>query len=193
MVMIACVRTGTKYDDDYVLRLQRGVKRHLPQGYKPTFVCFTNDPVEGVICSPVPDDLPGWWAKLHLFSLGKPLVYFDLDTVIVGDLSPLLEWEGFGIIKDWNLPGYNSSVMKLTGDEGKVWAKFRPGIMTMLRGDQDWLNLVMPNARTFPREWFPSMKADECWDGPPSGAIAVNFHGFPKPHQCDGWVKEHWV
>jgi hypothetical protein len=29
-----------------------------------------------------PADLPGWWAKLCLFSLGEPLPYIDPDSVV---------------------------------------------------------------------------------------------------------------
>lgn len=190
-MLVTCVCTGTKYPDAYVLKLRQGVMRHAPEGT--AFGCFTDRPIDGVECRPVPADLPGWWAKLWLYSLGIPLLNVDLDTVIVGDMTPLLAWDGFGIIKDWHLPGYNSSVMKLTGHEGHVWTAFRPGIMGLMRGDQDWINVVLPDQRTFPPEWVPSFKAGRLQDGPPAGAIAVNFHGFPKPHQIGGWVKDAWI
>lgn len=189
-MLFACVKVGTRYSDDYVLKLKRGVERHLSSDHG--FVCFTDKPIAGVDCEPAIDGLPGWWAKLTLFSLCRPLCYFDLDTVIVGDLARFVEWDGFGTLKDPWLPGYGSGVMKLTGNEYHVWEKFRPGIMTMMRGDQDWLNIVMPGARTFPPEWFPNFKALDSVEKPP-GAMAVNFNGFPKPRQItSGWVPEHW-
>lgn len=190
MVTVACVKVGTKYGDDYVWKLKRGIERYS-SGLD--FLCFTDKSVDGIACEDVPRDLPGWWAKLHLFAIARPLLYFDLDVVICGSLAPLLAWEGFGILKDNYLAGFNSSIMKLTGNEGHVWEKFRPGIMGMMRGDQDWLNLMMPDARTFPPDWFPSFKLNGYGDTPPEGAIAVNFHGFPKPKQItSGWVPEHW-
>jgi hypothetical protein len=194
-VTVACVRVGTKYADYYVTRLARGVARFMPCEHE--FVCFGDRPVEGpgdtIAFRQVPDGLPGWWAKLALFAAREPMLYFDLDTVITGDLTRLVEWEGFGILKDAWLPGYGSGIMKLTGGEGAVWEKFRPGIMGMLRGDQDWLNVVLPGQRTFPREWFPLYKADRCFDAPPEGAMAVGFHGFPKVHQISaGWVPAFW-
>jgi len=193
MVTVACVKKGTKYGPQYVERLANGVLRWMPRGLEYRFVCFTDDPMADVDCEPLTEDLPGWWSKLELFKAERPLIYFDLDTIIVGDLTPLIEWEGFGILKDPWLPGYGSGVMKLTGGEGHVWRKFRPGIMGMLRGDQDWLNLVMPDARTFPPSWFPAFKAHDCFGAPPDGAIAVSFHGFPKVHQVSaGWVPQYW-
>lgn len=193
---IACVKQGTKYGPEYVKNLQAGIARHCHVEHE--FICFTDDPVDGVKCEPLTVTLPGWWSKLSLFEMRRPLLYFDLDMVLVGDIQPLIDWPGFGILKNgWqDLEGYNSSVMKLTGNEGFVWDKFSPGVMA-LRGDQDWLNVCYPKQRTFPREWVPSFKLDKLYklDGPPAGAIAINFHGLPKPHEFGaehGWVKDYW-
>jgi len=195
--MICCVKTGKKYDATYVRRLRDGVRRHLPESAKgERFVCFTNEPVDGVECEPLPVDLPKWWAKLSVFAIGKPLIYLDLDIVIVGSLEPLLKWEGFGVIKNAWLKGYNSSVVKLTGNETHVWERFVPGVMSAMRGDQDWLNVAMPDAPMFPVEWFPSWKAHRCFamPAPPRDAIAINLHGSPKPHQvASGWLTDHWI
>lgn len=190
-MLVACVKVGDKYNDEYVHKLKRGIERFMPCAHE--FVCFGDQPVDGVKVRPVPSNLPGWWAKVFLFSLGEPLVYFDLDMVLTGDLSRLVKWEGFGILQDCWLPICNSSVMKLTGNEQRVWDEFHPGIMRELRGDQDWINTVMPDAPTFPRAWFPVFKADGCTAGPTDGAMAVNFHGFPKPGQISsGWVPDYW-
>jgi hypothetical protein len=140
---------------------------------------------------------------LNLYALRRPLIYFDLDMIICGDLQRLLDWEGFGTLENsWadimgHPVGYNTSVLKLTGDEGFVWDKFHPGILA-LRGDQDWLNVIYPGQPTFPRAWFPSYKIDKLYknDAPPHGAMACNFHGQPKPHEfteAHGWVKDYWT
>lgn len=191
-MLIACVRTGKKYGNDYVLKLRNGVARHMP--VKHQFVCFTENTVDGVECRPLAVPLPTWWSKLTLFSLGKPLIYLDLDVVITGDLSPLLDWDGFGILKDHNGKTYNSSVMKLTGKEGHVWERFTPNVMSHMHGDQDWITECMPGAKTFPPEWFPSFKLDDCVGGVSAKAMGCNFHGLPKPHQItSGWVPEAWI
>lgn len=191
-MQIACVKTGTKYSDEYVKRLQAGVSRHLPKHEGHYFTCYTDKPVEGVLCEELPDNLPGWWSKLTLFSLREPLIYFDLDVVITGDITPLLDWNGFGIIRDYWSPGFNSSVMKLTGNEGAVWDTFTRDVMSRMHGDQDWITEVMPHGKTFPKQWFPSYKADACADAVPDGAIAVVFHGQPKMPDCGGWVQKQW-
>lgn len=191
-MLIACVKTGTKYPDNYVLTLKSMVDRYVDR--RVDFVCFTDNPIAGIECEPVPRDLPGWWAKVWLFSLKRPMLYLDLDIVITGPLGNLLDWDGFGIIEDWWLPGYNSSVMRLTGDEGHVWDRFTADVMRNYRmGDQQWVTEQMPNAKTFPAQWLPSYKANKCQENIPDGALAVVFHGNPKPsHIASGWVPEHW-
>lgn len=191
-MQICCVKQGNKYGDEYVRKLQRGISSQLTTHQGNIFTCFTDSPVEGVLCEPLPAELPGWWAKLGLFKLEEPLIYFDLDVVVTGNLDPLLNYDGFGIIRDWWQPSFNSSVMKLTGREGHVWKSFTDGAMRKFYGDQDFISSVIPDAKTFPAEWFPSYKASHCEEAAPEGAIAVIFHGLPKPHQCGGWVNTRW-
>jgi hypothetical protein len=199
--LICCVKAGSLYGPEYVTNLRDGIARHCPVPHE--FVCLTDAPVDGVECQPLTIPLPGWWSKLNLYALRRPLIYFDLDMVICGDLQRLLDWEGFGTLENsWadimgHPVGYNTSVLKLTGNEGFVWEKFHPGILA-LRGDQDWLNVVYPGQPTFPRAWFPSYKIDKLYkhDAPPHGAMACNFHGQPKPHEfteAHGWVKDYWT
>lgn len=194
-MLIACVKKGPKYGPEYVERLWSGIQRHFPSDASGEFVCFTDKPVTSIQCEPLPVDLPGWWSKLGLYKLRTPLIYFDLDVVIAGNLRPLFDWDGFGIIKDYWLPGFNSSVMKLTGSEGHVFDRFTKADMYSGRylGDQGWITKQMPDAKTFPLEWFPSYKAGRCQEAVPDGAMAVVFHGEPKMADItDGWVPELW-
>lgn len=193
-MLIACVKRGDKYGPEYVERLWAGIQRHFPAGHDGEFVCFTDEAVPGIQCEMLPNNLPGWWSKLGVFQLREPLIYFDLDVIVSGDLTPLLEWGGFGIVKDYWWTGFNSSVMKLTGNEYHVYEKFSPEEMQRCyMGDQEWITKQMPEGKTFPRAWFPSYKADRCHDRMPEGAMGVVFHGEPKPHQItSGWVPEYW-
>ena len=190
-MQIACIKTGAKYSDDYVLKLRNGVARYLTKPHD--FVCYTDQLVEGVTCRPLPVGLPGWWAKIGLFKLREPLLYFDLDVVITGSLDPLLDWEGFGILSDYWTPLYNSSVMVLTGNEGHVFDNLsEPDMARCRHGDQEWITEQLLGANLFPKTWFPSLKAHRCFSGFPEGAMGVNFHGNPKPHECGGWVRDYW-
>lgn len=194
-MLIACVCKGDKYSDEYVLKLQRMVGRHL-DGERHEFLCLTDRDIPGVLCQRLEHNLPGWWSKLEVFKLGEPTLYLDLDVVITGSLKPVLDaWDGAGFIKDWWLPGFNSSVMRLTGDERHVFDNFTPADMRRCyMGDQQWITEQMPDAKTFPAEWFPSLKANKCFEEVPSEAIAVILHGNPKPHEFEsGWVKQLWA
>lgn len=189
--LFVCVKTGDKYGPEYVTKLRNGIARNFSGEHN--FVCFTDKPVDGVRCYPLPADLPGWWAKIGLFKLARPMIYFDLDVVVTGDLTPLTKIGRFSILKDWWWPGFNSSVMVLTGNERHVWERFRPEMMASLpMGDQEWITKQMPGAALLPPEWFPSYKANKCADECPDKALAVIFHGEPKPHQCGGWVADNW-
>ena len=101
---VICIRWGTKYGPDYVNRLHAMVARNLPGPFR--FTCFTDDPAglrEGVEPAPLPPlgcALPtgtrGIWGKSRLWAerlgdLDGPVLYLDLDVVILGDLAPFFE------------------------------------------------------------------------------------------------------
>lgn len=95
MISIACVyRSGGDFTADDVAKLAASVKRHVRVPYR--FNCFTDRPDE---VRPFVDDImvltfdwPGWWAKMELFELSGPVVYFDLDTLILGPITELCNW-----------------------------------------------------------------------------------------------------
>jgi hypothetical protein len=200
-MIVACVMTGDKYNERHVRLLRDGVRRWGLGNYE--FVCISDRHIAGTRI--IPAKLPGWWAKLQLFELREPLIYFDLDVVITDYLKPLVDWNAFGIIWDYLNPAevpdnvihtkmFNSSVMRLTGNEFHVWEQFctKPeAVMSryVRGGDQRWITARMPDAKTFPPAWFPSYRFDKCEDAVPPEALAVIFHGHPKPWDIPtGWV-----
>src|SRR3990167_3846737 len=107
MTTIACVLVGHKYGAEYVERLYSMVSRYAPECQ---FLCLTDSPqilaMSGVTTVDIRQErLSGWWAKMKLFDSdfrkrvapGRWL-YFDLDTVLLQSIQPLVEWSGeFGI------------------------------------------------------------------------------------------------
>lgn len=90
MQIVSVLRTGLEYGADQA----RFLHDQLPHDA----VCMTNlDDIEGIDTVPLQDpDLIGWWAKMELFNPEGPLgnedlFYIDLDTVVVGDLLPLMD------------------------------------------------------------------------------------------------------
>lgn len=83
-------------------------------------VCFTDLPsIPGVQTIPLSDQTwPGWWAKMELFNPsnelgGEDLFYIDLDTIIVGDLGPVLhamrKARDLVMVRDFYHPQYVAS------------------------------------------------------------------------------------
>lgn len=189
---VVCVKWGNKYGPEYVSNLRAMVAKNLIGSYK--FVCLTDDPT-GLECDtmPLPGNLAGWWNKVYLFKPGLfngKVLYLDLDVCITGSLAPLIT--SHGIIKDWHLPTYNSSVMVWNaGDHADIWEKFTPDIATRLHGDQDWIT-ELGGWELIPTEWCVSYRS-HARDNPPENAKVVCFHGEPKPHDYPSqWVGPIW-
>lgn len=171
---VACVlKSGGLYDKTHVDRLDVMVRGHLSAPHR--FVCVEDSP------------WPGWWAKVSLFEPGRfagRVLYLDLDVTVVGDLEPLAHYPApFAIIKDWNRPGFNSSVMAWDAGVGAgLWAYFDESAMARLPGDQDWITERMPGAAIFPKPWCVSYKRHVRPFGhvKPDTRVIV-YHGLPKP------------
>jgi len=94
---ILCVyKTGGPYTDEYVLRLLEGVQRYSTENI--SFLCLTDDEafISKKVCKTkkLKHGWPGWWSKIELFrqDLPKiPSVYFDLDTIIKGNIDALTQ------------------------------------------------------------------------------------------------------
>lgn len=177
MLTVACVLShGPKrsYDRSHVERLAAMVAQHMSQPYR--FVCLDDSPFSG------------WWAKISLFKPGRfrgRVLYLDLDVTVTGGLDDLADFPApFAIIKDWNRPGVNSSVMVWDAGAADIaYAEFDERLMGCLHGDQDWLGLQILQRATFPPRWCRSYKRHirPRLDGslPPDCRVVV-YHGWPK-------------
>lgn len=210
MLHICCVQTGNYQGRgaEYVNRLFDMVRRNLPAGMEGEFVCFTDDLTldyhEDITTRGVPVGLQGWWNKLSLFQPGlfpdgDRVVFFDLDTLIIGALDETVKWDGeFAMLKDFYRPGGGQSSVMLwrSGFGHHLWNEYKDaGFPTHdVGGDQSWIEKrVDPSwlQDLFPGD-FVSYKAD-CGKYPPKGAKVIVFHGNPRPHEVlDGWVPDVW-
>jgi uncharacterized Rossmann fold enzyme len=214
-VNFVCVNVGTKYPMAYVEILRDMVLRNATQlDNDCAFFCLTDrasELPEGVYPIAADPTLPGWWAKVQLFSPDMPwrrgdrVAYFDLDVAITGRLEDLVETKG--IIADWHWPMFNSSVMAWDhGEHARIWTDFAHDLIDaeapeeirpllpkgqVNAGDQHWITRCAPDWPTFPREWFRSWRDAQAW--PPNNCKAVIFHGRVKPADVDaGWVPNVW-
>ncbi|NIQ01584.1 MAG: hypothetical protein GWM98_15365 [Nitrospinaceae bacterium] len=216
MLNVVCVRTGNKYPFEDVLRLKNMVDRHLMRPFR--FVCITDRPVShtGVECVDIASTgLRGWWGKMTIFNRAVMpegrLLYFDLDTVITGDLAPLADWSGrFGICANFTRAAghpkypckYGSCVMSIGPDFGQLlWDTFYlngqvNGIISRNPyGDQQAIEWLYPQAALLqehlPKGYFLGYR-DLKLKKPESAAVVV-FGGASKPNNCTvPWVREEW-
>jgi hypothetical protein len=212
-MIIACVRTGSVYPFKYVIAMRNMIARHMREPY--TLVCLTDQPetCDGVtFISTRETGLPGWWAKLLIFEPTwreqNKVIFFDLDTVIINDITPLADVPGeFSILQSpVHLAGntaypcrYNSSVMVIGGGKcGFVWHRFermREEMMTRHAryGDQQCIEALYSDA-PFLQDLLPGFFFNYRYltDQMPDAAV-VNFGGRNKPANCEvAWVQREW-
>ena len=216
MLNVLCVRVGPKYSTDYVYKLKNMVERHLKQPHK--FYCITDNPAKlpGIDCIAAPIQINDSWCKIGLFapSLQKikereECLYLDLDVIITGSLDELIEGKlkstiiddvespskDLWIAKDWRDP-FNSSVMYwVHGQKGRIFGAFTQEHIETLRGDQNLIAELMPDARTFDMKDIQSYKFDGIHkkDEKPKCKIVL-FHGKPKMTDLPNvqWIKKEW-
>jgi tetratricopeptide (TPR) repeat protein len=214
---IICVKWGTKYGPEYVLRLYAGVLRNLSLPFK--FVCFTDDTVgleheNNIHCLPLESGWIGWWNKATLFSSSFPLdgriLYIDLDTVITGSMNEMAMYRGdFAILstngidnegKDFS-NGYNSSILMWNANNKKLTS-----ICEVLRQDFElvhkfihrfdhWLEMMVNKADLIQQIYPLSIRdyVNACTEFVPEKCSIVIFPLRPKPHEFPAeWVKEIW-
>lgn len=212
-VHFVMVWVGDRYGVEYPATLADMLIRNASELDEFTVECVTDRPSElpeGITPIAADPTLPGWWAKIALFSPDMPweagdrIVYFDLDVAITGRLEDLAETKG--IIQDFHWPCYNSSVMVWDhGEHRHIWEGFAPEVMSrparadlapllpkgqVNGGDQEWITAVS-DWPTFPAEWFRSYRDCHAW--PPNRCKAVIYHGQPKPHEVTtGWTPNVW-
>lgn len=222
MIHFVMVRVGTAYGPEYVSILADMIARNASLLDEFAIWCVTDQPdelPEGVGYIPAdPSIPPSYWAKLQLFSPAMPwapgerIVYFDLDVCITGRLEDMVERKG--IIRDWNWPCFNSSVMVWDhGEHEAAWDLFSRQVMdapigvvpadllplgVANGGDQEWLTYLDKTGQdpdvwaVLPPSWCLSYrKHAKAW--PPNGCKVVVFHGQPKPPDVEGgWVEQTW-
>lgn len=205
MKVFSVLRSGGEYKPEHVVRLQRQVKEHLKDA---DFWCLSDVEIPGVQTLPLKFDWPGWWSKMEIFrpSIQGWLLYLDLDTSVIGDLSEIASLEGLTIMRDaYRHDGLQSSIMLLPEHlRHQVWHHWidRPDhwMQTYRKGgDQAFLERFwLDRANRFQDELpgqVVSYKVNvrkatsrrEFGDGNiPEGARVVCFHGLPRPWHI-GW------
>lgn len=181
MLTVACVlKRGGDFDGEYVRTLAKGIKNNLRIPY--SFLCLTDMPRELPIDSlpsapvetttwPLGTDWRGWWSKMELFRLPGPVLYIDLDTCIVGDITTLADYvtlmskDEFLMLRGFYRNDLGSGIMGWNGDWSWIYDDFC-GVLKLsgkfisrndhfelscqhgrFRGDQDFISWRLKSAR----------------------------------------------
>lgn len=202
------------YDDSWVDKLYRGFARNYDGPFR--FVCYTDrlrDFAEDVIQRPlVWEGKPDYSCCIQPFaeSLHSPMILCGLDTIITGDMTPLVEY----VKNRWNqlaLPlDPLESVLRrrVFCNGGRVFCN---GVCLVPMGneliyldhngenDMDWLNGFDPVAidEKFPGQVlsYKGHILKRAKNGEGLGdARMIYFHGDQKPHELLhlSWVKDNW-
>jgi len=223
----------SKFGPETVNILASMCRRHYQKEHE--FVCITDD-AKGIdpairiiplwedhakLKSPMGAHQPSCYRRLKLFSaeaeqfIGPRFVCLDLDTVIVGDMTPLWDrseefivwgdtYSGKQFPKTW----YNGSMfMMKAGARRQVWDEFDPvkSPIAAKKGgsfgsDQGWISHKLgPNEATWGvKDGVYSFRVHvEPRGGQlPHNAKVVHFHGKVSPWdvkaQRHAWVREHY-
>lgn len=202
VITVACVmRSGGDFTPEHVWLLKRGVNEHLQDPFE--FRILTDCSFAGQAGRALRCGYPGWWSKLELFApwnqvLGDVL-YFDLDTMIVGPLHDLATAGWLTVLRDFYKPSQTASGMMFlpAAERPFVWERWAADpIGSMQRfvrgGDGAFLNAIWSERQlTYWQDAYPgqvvSYKVHVRPSGQvPPGARVVCYHGRPRP-----WSSEH--
>ncbi len=204
MITYACVLRsgGPVYNAEWVRKLSAQVAQHASRPHR--FVCLSDVDVP---CERIPlvHDWPGWYSKLELFRPGLfrgPVIYLDLDTLVVGDLGPIeaVADGPFAMLSDfYRLERPASGVMTWVGTNNMLWDAMveysTSGAKPQPRRRLDhWLE-----GRVTPRRLqdlapgcIVSFKA-HAKHAIPEGASLVCGHGQPRfSDPRAGWAHRRW-
>jgi hypothetical protein len=200
MITVACVWWGTKFPIEYVYNLKKAVERNTTLEHK--FVVYSDKPVKGIETKLLRPGYEGWWNKLQMFDPankpGERIIYFDLDTIITGNIDWLLEdksWfmgiEDVGAVNPWQphlKDVLQTGVMSWDFNPVSfIWTEFVMGfeeIHDRFRGDGEYLTTrINPYQRTLLQHKYPGKLKSYKYDvypGPPDDETSiVCFHGRP--------------
>ena len=227
---VICMKWGKAYAPDYVNVLASAVRRNLPEEHR--FVCLTDD-AEGISSDvetlPIPDMglSPGnfrfgAWPKISLFKrelhdLTGRALFIDLDSMICGDLAPMLDFPGtLVMIEEWSRPidrfkftrpirGASGVIAFEIGTLGHIYDELvaRPEHWTStVRNDQRFMWKQQSEIAFWPESWVISFKRHLLHPplvnkvlsprAPHRDARVLAFHGRPRPAELVPDCNQSW-
>jgi hypothetical protein len=189
MIDCACVIHSTGYDWRYVENLYSMLTRALPGGIRFHVYTEHDRSVPPHMIKHILTEWPGiagpkksWWYKMQMFNPehhAGNLLYLDLDTVVVRDLSWVTTHDtnyfwgirDFRYLQNPHHSVFNSSFMWWNvSNFSRIWDQFSKGDIAQLtknnQGDQDYItkSINVSQRRFFEDRLFQSFRW-QCLDG----------------------------
>ena len=189
MIDCACVIHSTGYDWRYVENLYSMLTRALPGGIRFHVYTEHDRSVPPHMIKHILTEWPGiagpkksWWYKMQMFNPehhSGNLLYLDLDTVVVRDLSWVAAHDtnyfwgirDFRYLQNPHHSVFNSSFMWWNvSNFSRIWDQFSQGDIAQLtknnQGDQDYItkSINVNQRRFFEDRLFQSFRW-QCLDG----------------------------
>lgn len=195
------VRAIAGLGERYVSTLGKMVAQFAPEA---EFWCFSDRLIPGVKTKLI-TKMPGYcFEKLYIFSafpVGTRVLYMDLDTVIVGDMTPLLT-------ADVSTPVFLND----KGPNGDWADRLGAGLFSFIASHQLAHLAAEGNHDGTDEDWFaetftkwkgwdvvaPGAVLSYKWDvrnrkTPVAGASVVFFHCDPRPHRVKAAWNPHYL
>lgn len=214
--IVSVLKVGGEYNVEHVIKLKNMLDNTMKEDFE--FYCITDSlgrfqlNEHGIKTLIIEHDWPKWWPKIEMFRHHEelqtgPVLYLDLDTVVVDDLSHFFrEKVSMAVLKDQlhykrRKKAYGSGVILFEPSECHfIYEEFIKKPKHYIEkhsvgGDQHFLEEVVDDAQylqdLFPSQLF-SYKINLCKDrkgngfkGVPKGARIVYFHGKPRPESVN--------
>lgn len=214
MLNVCCVlRSGGDFTPEHVAHLHEGVRRHLQTPH--TFLCLTDMAVH-CLAMPLRNNWPRWWSKAELFhpDIPRPVLYADLDSLIVGPLDDIALGHRFTVLENfWSTDRIGSGMMAWDCDLSAIYNAFAKSPDKFIKeyrtqakwGDQGFINDHTPVSMDRWQRKHPGKVVSykhHCRPGVdprlqiigkpvvPVGASVICYHGAPRPWETPLWNAE---
>jgi hypothetical protein len=184
------LKSGGWCTPEYAQRLARAVEQRTPVPFR----LLTDMQVPGVDCLPLQHKLPGWWSKMELCrpDIVGDALYFDLDTLIYGDLEPLVSFGRAGMLRDfYRAQMLESGVMYLPEWARRAvwqfWSK-NPGrwMSGRFAGDGPLFSFALHGHVHALQDSVSGLHSYKV-HGKRRDTRVLCYHGKPRPHETEHW------
>lgn len=197
MKIVTVLRTSDSYKKDYVYLIHDQCKKYAKDI---EFICISDDQsVPGYL--KMEHDWPKWWPKIEIFKIEGPVLYLDLDTIVVNDIREMIESVksyDFVAIRDFYKDRkmertLGSGVMFWKGNMRYLYDEFLKDPNRHMQecttnrwwGDQGFIERYIKEKVVYWQDVTPNKLVSwkvHCANGKiPQSAAIVAFHGKPKP------------